>query len=181
MLGHRHLLSSLSRQCTRSKILRSFSTSPMTSLARAEGEGEEQGGGKEQGKGEWSAPKDPTWAVWKNTIGKQFSKPQRPCNWLGDKVPFPLNPSFKPPTPVSDALRNTLYQAFMANPDANSVRNLASRYHLSIKRVDAILRLKGLEENWIKVSTLSLISLARVSGRMMFIKISLEDTNMVIP
>jgi predicted xylose isomerase-like sugar epimerase len=69
----------------------------------------------------------------------------------------------------------------MANPDANSVRNLASRYHLSIKRVDAILRLKGLEENWIKVSTLSLISLARVSGRMMFIKISLEDTNMVIP
>jgi hypothetical protein len=47
--------------------------------------------------------------------------------------------------------------------------------------VDAILRLKGLEENWIKVSTLSLISLARVSGRMMFIKISLEDTYMVIP
>ena len=39
----------------------------------------------------------------------------------------------------------------MANPKANSVRNLASRYHLSIKRVDAILRLKGLEASWIKV------------------------------
>lgn len=65
--------------------------------------------------------------------------------------PFPLNPSFKPPTPVSDALRNTLYESFMDNPKANSVRNLASRYHLSIKRVDAILRLKGLEESWIKV------------------------------
>ncbi len=75
--------------------------------------------------------------------------------------PFPLNPSFKPPTPVSDALRNTLYQAFMANPEANSVRNLAGRYHLSIKRVDAILRLKGLEESWIKVCPPFLASLAK--------------------
>lgn len=70
---------------------------------------------------------------------------------LSGYQPFPLNPSFKPPTPVSDALRNTLYKSFMANPNANSVRSLASRYHLSIKRVDAILRLKGLEESWIKV------------------------------
>jgi hypothetical protein len=70
---------------------------------------------------------------------------------LFDYQPFPLNPSFKPPTPVSNALRNTLYQSFMTNPEANSVRNLAGRYHLSIKRVDAILRLKGLEESWIKV------------------------------
>ena len=41
----------------------------------------------------------------------------------------------------------------MTNPEGNSVRNLAGRYHLSIKRVDAILRLKGLEENWKKVCT----------------------------
>jgi hypothetical protein len=38
----------------------------------------------------------------------------------------------------------------MANPGTNTVRSLAGRYHLSIKRVDAILRLKGLEESWIK-------------------------------
>ncbi|KAH9081767.1 hypothetical protein EDB83DRAFT_2334706 [Lactarius deliciosus] len=38
----------------------------------------------------------------------------------------------------------------MADPKTNSVRNLAGRYHLSMKRVDAILRLKGLEENWVK-------------------------------
>jgi hypothetical protein len=75
--------------------------------------------------------------------------------------PFPLNPSFKPPTPVSDALRNTLYQTFMDNPKANSVRSLAGRYHLSIKRVDAILRLKGLEESWIKVCLSFLASLAK--------------------
>ncbi len=48
----------------------------------------------------------------------------------------------------------------MANPEANSVRNLAGRYHLSIKRVDAILRLKGLEESWIKVCAHCFVSLA---------------------
>jgi len=78
--------------------------------------------------------------------------------------PFPLNPSFKPPTPVSNALRNTLYQSFMANPKANSVRNLAGRYHLSMKRVDAILRLKGLEESWIKVCHPSLASSQILAG-----------------
>ncbi|KAI0281700.1 eukaryotic mitochondrial regulator protein-domain-containing protein [Russula aff. rugulosa BPL654] len=123
MLSHRHLL----RQCARPKSC-----------------------GEEKGEGDSSFPSDPLWGVWKKTIGKQFEKPHRPCNWLGGKVPFPLNPSFKPPTPVSNALRNTLYQSFMTNPEANSVRNLAGRYHLSIKRVDAILRLKGLEESWIK-------------------------------
>jgi hypothetical protein len=77
MLGHRHLL----RQCARPKVLRSFSsTSRVDPPAQTEGEGEEKG------EGEWSVPKDPTWAVWKKTIGKQFEEPRRPCNWLGDKV-----------------------------------------------------------------------------------------------
>jgi hypothetical protein len=49
----------------------------------------------------------------------------------------------------------------MANPKANSIRNLASRYHLSIKRVDAILRLKGLEESWTKVCHAFLASVAK--------------------
>ncbi|KAG2138682.1 uncharacterized protein EDB93DRAFT_1164502 [Suillus bovinus] len=38
----------------------------------------------------------------------------------------------------------------MADPEANSVRALAAKHHLSIKRIDAILRLKGLEESWKK-------------------------------
>lgn len=67
--------------------------------------------------------------------------------------PFPLNESFRPPTPVADALRTHIYYSYMANPEANSVRALATRHHLSIKRVDAILRLKGLEESWKKVRT----------------------------
>jgi len=38
----------------------------------------------------------------------------------------------------------------MANPTVNDVRLLATRYGMSIKRVDAILRLKGLEAHWEK-------------------------------
>ncbi|KAI9444908.1 eukaryotic mitochondrial regulator protein-domain-containing protein [Lactarius indigo] len=127
-----------------------YTQEPPLKLSREQSKLSGKGEGEEQTDGDWSTPKDPTWSVWKKTVGKQFEKPHRPCNWLGGKVPFPLNPSFKPPTPVSDALRNTLYQSFMADPKSNSVRNLAGRYHLSMKRVDAILRLKGLEENWVK-------------------------------
>jgi hypothetical protein len=66
--------------------------------------------------------------------------------------PFPMNPSFKPPIPLSDALRTILYQKYMEDPVKNSVRELARQHHLSMKRVDAILRLKGLEESWVKAS-----------------------------
>ncbi|EGN93182.1 hypothetical protein SERLA73DRAFT_146090 [Serpula lacrymans var. lacrymans S7.3] len=74
----------------------------------------------------------------------------KPRNWLGGEVPFPLNPSFKPPIPLSDTLRTLIYRQYMADPKMNSVRALATQYHLSIKRVDAILRLKGMEAHWAK-------------------------------
>lgn len=48
-------------------------------------------------------------------------------------------------------MRTTMWEQFVANPSENGVRQLAERYGLSIKRVDAILRLKGLEQHWIKV------------------------------
>ncbi|VDB84328.1 unnamed protein product [Peniophora sp. CBMAI 1063] len=79
----------------------------------------------------------------------RYRNAKRPKNWLGD-TPFPQNPSFKPPVPVSNALKNAIFDQFMADPQANSVRALASKYHLSIKRVEAILRLKGLEQHWVK-------------------------------
>jgi hypothetical protein len=66
-----------------------------------------------------------------------------------------MNPSFKPPPPLSDALRQQIYNEFMEDPIKNSVRILSQRYHLSLKRVDAILRLKGLEHSWYKVCSLA--------------------------
>ncbi|KZP28832.1 hypothetical protein FIBSPDRAFT_682129, partial [Athelia psychrophila] len=80
--------------------------------------------------------------------GARFRDPIKPNNWLGGDRPFPLNHSFKPPVPVSDALRTQIYAKFMSDPVTHSVRALAAAHGLSLKRVDAILRLKGLEAHF---------------------------------
>lgn len=41
----------------------------------------------------------------------------------------------------------------MLDPEVNNVRALAAQHGISIKRADAILRLKGLEAAWKKVRT----------------------------
>ncbi|KIK70541.1 hypothetical protein GYMLUDRAFT_148961 [Collybiopsis luxurians FD-317 M1] len=82
------------------------------------------------------------------TIAPQY-KTASPQNWLGD-TPFPLNTSFKPPPPISDAQRDELYRLYMADPEKNSVRALSQRFHISLSRVDAILRLKGMQNDWVK-------------------------------
>ena len=114
---------------------------------------------------------------WKEDIGVQY-KDARPRNWLGDErvcfllpgsqshnglttiflQPFPLNTTFKPPAPISDELKDIIYATYMQNPVEYGVRQLAALYGLSIKRVDAILRLKGLEQHWKKVCLLFLTS-----------------------
>ncbi|KAI0673723.1 eukaryotic mitochondrial regulator protein-domain-containing protein [Trametes maxima] len=99
----------------------------------------------------------PSYAVWLRNEGVKYKEPHRPKNWLGGEVPFPLNPTFKPPTPISDAARTAIWNDYMLDPVKSNVRVLAQRYGLSIARVDAILRLKGLEAHWKKV-TLTLSS-----------------------
>ncbi|KAF7337691.1 hypothetical protein MSAN_02242600 [Mycena sanguinolenta] len=78
----------------------------------------------------------------------RFAKPRNYVD--GDAVPFPMNKSFKPPIPISDAARSRIYADYMADPETNSIRALSQRYHLSLKRVEAILRLKGLEAAFVK-------------------------------
>ncbi|PFH52346.1 hypothetical protein AMATHDRAFT_140294 [Amanita thiersii Skay4041] len=83
------------------------------------------------------------------TIGAKY-KSASPKNWLGGEIPFPMNPSFLPPAPVSDTLRTRIYKEFMRDPIKHNVRALSQKYHISLKRIDAILRLKGLENAWMK-------------------------------
>ncbi|KAJ7216789.1 eukaryotic mitochondrial regulator protein-domain-containing protein [Mycena haematopus] len=78
----------------------------------------------------------------------RFAKPRGYVE--GDTTPFPMNKSFKPPIPISDAARSRIYADYMADPETNSIRALSQRYHLSLKRVEAILRLKGLEAAYVK-------------------------------
>ncbi|EIW63926.1 uncharacterized protein TRAVEDRAFT_61766 [Trametes versicolor FP-101664 SS1] len=91
----------------------------------------------------------PSYALWLRTEGVKYKEPHRPNNWLGGE-PFPLNPTFKPPTPISDTVRGAIWNEYMRDPEKFNVRVLAQRHGLSIARVDAILRLKGLEEQWRK-------------------------------
>ncbi|KAI0334345.1 hypothetical protein GY45DRAFT_1334257 [Cubamyces sp. BRFM 1775] len=92
---------------------------------------------------------DPNYGEWLNTHGGKYREPHKPNNWLGGE-PFPLNPTFKPPTPLSDDVRNAIWREYMLDPVQHDVRRLAQKHGLSIARVDAILRLKGLEEHWQK-------------------------------
>lgn len=78
-----------------------------------------------------------------------------------------MNPSFRPPPPMSDAQRADIYRAFQQDPQKFSVRTLAQLHGVSMKRIDAVLRLKGMEDAWRKVSFVSL------SRAMMFSTISL--------
>ncbi|KAF8640706.1 hypothetical protein AX17_000362 [Amanita inopinata Kibby_2008] len=90
-----------------------------------------------------------SYAEFMRSIGEVYLHAS-PRKWLGGEVPFPMNPSFLPPAPISDAVRTQMYQEFMRDPVKNSVRALSQKYHVSLKRVDAILRLKGLENAWLK-------------------------------
>jgi hypothetical protein len=68
-----------------------------------------------------------------------------------------MNPSFKPPPPLSDSLRTYIFDMHMADPEANSVTKLSSRFGISKKRVEAVIRLKALEAEWKLVSFMSII------------------------
>jgi len=56
-----------------------------------------------------------------------------------------VEPLLHTPTSLSDARRQQIFDQFILDPKMNNVRALAARHGISIKRVDAILRLKGLK------------------------------------
>ncbi|KDQ09456.1 hypothetical protein BOTBODRAFT_117142, partial [Botryobasidium botryosum FD-172 SS1] len=71
-----------------------------------------------------------------------------------------LNPSFRPPPPLPSSVRKAIYNARLVSPELDSVRALSQRYWISLKRVEAVLRLKQLEKTWKAVSR-AFSSLAR--------------------
>lgn len=65
--------------------------------------------------------------------------------FLGGSVPFPHNPSFVPHTPITDALRNKLYELHRGDPEHWSPRQLSAKYKVAIPRVRAIIKMKTME------------------------------------
>ncbi|KAJ4472527.1 eukaryotic mitochondrial regulator protein-domain-containing protein [Lentinula edodes] len=100
-----------------------------------------------------AAPSDTSFKLFMKDTAPKF-KFAAPNNWLGGNVPFPLNRSFVPPPPISDKQRSEMYRLYMLDPEKYGVRALSQKFHVSLDRVDAILRLKGMENAWVKGNTL---------------------------
>ncbi|KAJ1800177.1 hypothetical protein LPJ59_001287 [Coemansia sp. RSA 2399] len=73
-------------------------------------------------------------------------------NYVGgrESFPFPLNPWFRVRTPLSDKVKEEIYREYLANPDKVTPRTLGDKYKLSIKRIEAILKLKAIEHHMVK-------------------------------
>ncbi|KAG8930769.1 hypothetical protein FRC02_003693 [Tulasnella sp. 418] len=78
----------------------------------------------------------------------KYPRPGRP-NFLERKLhPFPMNPSFRPPVPISDGLKQHIFDAYVRDPKLNSLSTLSTRFGISPLRLQAIIRLKSLELEW---------------------------------
>ncbi|KAA1130679.1 hypothetical protein PGTUg99_023693 [Puccinia graminis f. sp. tritici] len=101
--------------------------------------------------------------------GLKFRHPTigRP-NWLGDEIPFPTNPWFKPQPPISDKIRTQVYESFkqrihaiykqQSYPNLSLdektrqeqilIRETSDQWGICRDRVSAIIRLKAMEDSW---------------------------------
>ncbi|ORX43529.1 hypothetical protein DM01DRAFT_1387080 [Hesseltinella vesiculosa] len=83
---------------------------------------------------------------WVKNDGDKFTRSSEgTTNYLGAN-PFPNNPLFQPRPPLSDAKREELYQLYVSDPNTWSIRQLAVRFGYSLKRIEAILKLKVTEK-----------------------------------
>ncbi|KAI8084459.1 eukaryotic mitochondrial regulator protein-domain-containing protein [Halteromyces radiatus] len=83
---------------------------------------------------------------WAQSIGSRYTRPaEGTTNYLG-MTPFPKNPLFQPRPPLSDAKREEIYQLYVSDPEVWTIRQLAGKFGYSLKRVEAILKLKASEK-----------------------------------
>ncbi|KAF9932533.1 hypothetical protein FBU30_007972 [Linnemannia zychae] len=86
---------------------------------------------------------------WLRTEGTRFAAPSfSGTNYIGE-TPFPMNPLFKPTPPISDATKEEIYRLHRSDTSKHTPRQLGTTYNISIKRVEAILRMKHLEKEMI--------------------------------
>ncbi|KAL1410118.1 hypothetical protein Q8F55_004121 [Vanrija albida] len=88
------------------------------------------------------------YAFWMLTVGWKYKTPARggKAKWLGGDVPFETNPSFKPPPPISNDLQNLVYKDLRAGK--RTVGEIAQAYSVSKKRIEAIRKLKAVEDEF---------------------------------
>lgn len=65
--------------------------------------------------------------------------------FMGDRLPFPHNPTFVPQPPIPEALKVRLYQMYKTDPKEWSPRKLSAQFKVAIPRIKAIIKMKDLE------------------------------------
>lgn len=116
----------------------------------------------------------PPYKQWIRGAGRAaFEKPPpgRGPFWIGE-TPFPLNPSFKPPAPLSHSVKMAMLNLHWSDPHKNSVHTLSSRFRVPVERVTAVLRLMALETEYQK----GVSGKANADGRMGILAISAIGT-----
>ncbi|KAJ2817717.1 hypothetical protein IWW50_006069, partial [Coemansia erecta] len=73
----------------------------------------------------------------------------------GGRFPFPLNPYFQPRAPVSNEVKEALYKDYLADPVRSTPRLLAEKYRVSIKRAEAIIKLKAIEKHMVSAKEIT--------------------------
>ncbi|CAB5363054.1 unnamed protein product [Rhizophagus irregularis] len=87
----------------------------------------------------------PKYKIWLVNEGKNFTDSYDRPNYLGSNIPFPMNPFFKPQPPLSDSTKEEIWLKF--TQEGQTPRKIGTDYGVSLKRVEAILKLKKLEKD----------------------------------
>ena len=81
--------------------------------------------------------------------GKKFRfADETKANYLtGKNHPFPLNPYFIPKAPLTEDRKEEIFATWKANP-GKRVTDICSSYGISLRRLEAIIRLKQYEKTF---------------------------------
>ncbi|CAE6470534.1 unnamed protein product [Rhizoctonia solani] len=129
-----------------------------SALLQDEGANGEEGASK---KGKRAKVDPQTVETWFRGEGLPYLNPTpgKP-NWLGGDIPYPDNPTFKPPPPLSDVVKSSIYDRYLealrpaaskSESHGQTVRTISEQFGISIARVEAIIRLKEYERQYQKV------------------------------
>lgn len=79
---------------------------------------------------------------------KEGKRTKLPKEKTRDLRPFPLNQSFRSEAVLSEGLREEIYRQVIEN--GQSVQTVSAVYGVDMRRVAAVVRLKTVEQDWIK-------------------------------
>ncbi|CAG8466290.1 7881_t:CDS:2 [Funneliformis mosseae] len=90
----------------------------------------------------------PKFKLWLHNEGNRFINVSKGPNYLNTTTPFPMNPLFKPQPPLNDRTKEEIWLKF--TEAEQTPRKIGGEYGISLKRVEAILKLKKMEKEMIK-------------------------------